>query len=203
MEEVISVYKDYSNFEKIKKDSEYQLRFKEEEIEEIKQELKRLDNCDSQSLDQLHQEKIKHSSELSSIEDEFEHQKRKLLEQIRGLEYELEINYKVTKNIITEKILLDFYKFDYEEKIEKLKLDLKRNKILLKDPPNKLATGNYHFRNRKVIIQMKNQVEEVENEKKSAIKIKKNLEEEFFELQDKLDEVTQLKQSTDKKYFEI
>ena len=47
MEEVISVYKDYSNFEKIKKDSEYQLRFKEEEIEEIKQELKRLDNCHS------------------------------------------------------------------------------------------------------------------------------------------------------------
>ena len=125
------------------------------------------------------------------------------MEQIRGLEYELEINYKVTKNIITEKILLDFYKFDYEEKIEKLKLDLKRNKILLKDPQNKLATGNYHFRNRKVIIQMKNQVEEVENEQNSAIKIKKNLEEEFFELQDKLDEVTQLKQSTDKKYFEI
>ena len=125
------------------------------------------------------------------------------MEQIRGLEYELEINYKVTKNIITEKILLDFYKFDYEEKIEKLKLDLKRNKVLLKDPQNKLATGNYHFRNRKVIIQMKNQVEEVENEQNSAIKIKKNLEEGLFELQDNLDEVNQIKIITDKKYFEI
>ena len=50
---------------------------------------------------------------------------------------------------------------------------------------------------------MKNQIEDAEHERNSAIKINKNLEEESFELQDKLDEVTQLKQSTDKKYFEI
>ena len=72
------------------------------------------------------------------------------MEQIRGLEDELEINYKVTKNIITEKILLEnkmsnFDKFEYEEKIEKLKLDLKRSKVLLKDAQKQLALGNYHF----------------------------------------------------------
>ena len=88
MEEVNSVYKEFSNFKKITKDWEYQLRFKEEEIEKIKQELKSLDNCHSQSMDQLHQERIKHSSDLSSIEDKFENQKRKPLEQIRGLEDE-------------------------------------------------------------------------------------------------------------------
>ena len=50
---------------------------------------------------------------------------------------------------------------------------------------------------------MKYQIEDVENERNSAIKIKKNLEEELFELQDNLDEVNQIKIITDKKYFEI
>ena len=60
------------------------------------------------------------------------------MEQIRGLKNELEIKYKETQNIITEKILLDnkrsnFDEFEYEEKTEKLKLDLKRSKTVLKD----------------------------------------------------------------------
>ena len=129
------------------------------------------------------------------------------MEQIRGLKNELEIKYKETQNIITEKILLDntrsnFDEFEYEAKIEKLELDLKRSKIILKDAQTRLVLGNDHFGNRKLISQMKNQIEDVENERNSAMKAKKNLEEEMFELQDQLDEITQMKVVTDKKYVE-
>ena len=76
-------------------------------------------------MKQLHQEKIKLSSELSSIEE--------------------------TKIIITEKILLEnimsnFDKFDYADKIEKLKLDLKRSKILLKDAQKTIWVRKLSFR---------------------------------------------------------
>ena len=37
-------------------------------------------------MEQFLKENIKHSSEICSLEDEFERQKRKLVEQIRGLE---------------------------------------------------------------------------------------------------------------------
>jgi hypothetical protein len=49
---------------------------------------------------------------------------------------------------------------------------------------------------------MKNKTEDVENERNSAIKMKKNVEEELFELQDELDEVTQMKIIKDEKYIE-
>ena len=49
---------------------------------------------------------------------------------------------------------------------------------------------------------MKNQIEDAEHERNSAIKINKNLEEESFELQDKLNEVTQIKIIIDRKYSE-
>ena len=49
---------------------------------------------------------------------------------------------------------------------------------------------------------MKNQIEEVESERNSAIKAKKNLEEELFELQYQLDKNTQTKISIDEKYVE-
>ena len=91
----------------MKKDCENQLHLKEEEIEEIKQDIKRLKICLSENMDQFHKEKIKHCSELSSLEDEFETQKRELLKQIRRLEDELEINHKETKSIIMEKIFLE------------------------------------------------------------------------------------------------
>ena len=158
-------------------------------------------------MEQFLKENIKHSSEICSLEDEFEKQKRKLVEQIRCLENELEINYEETQDIFIDKIFLEnkisnFDEFECEEKIEKLKLDLKRSTILLKDATKQLSLGNDHFRNRKMINQMKYQIEEVENERNSAIKMKKNLEEELFEMQDKLDEVTQIKIITDEKYFE-
>ena len=182
MEEAKSGFKEYSNLEKIKEDGENQLHLKEEEIVEIKKDLKRLERCHSENMEHFHKEKIKHCSKLSSLENEFETQKRDLLKQIRRQENELEVNTKETQSIIMEKIILEnkisnFDEFKYEAKIEKLQLDLKRSKIILKDAQNQLVLGNDHFGNRKLINQMKNQIEEVESERNSAIKAKKNLEE--------------------------
>jgi hypothetical protein len=60
------------------------LKFKEEKIKELKRDLRRLDKIHSKSMDESHKENTKHDSELSLLEDEFEKQKRKLLEQISG-----------------------------------------------------------------------------------------------------------------------
>ena len=106
------------------------------------------------------------------------------------------------ENIYLENKISDLYEFEYKKNIEKLKLDLKRSNTLLKDAQKQLLSGNDHYRNRKLINQMKNIIEDAEHEGNSAIKIKSNLEEGLFELQDKLDEVTQLKNITDEKYFE-
>ena len=91
IDEMEEVKSGYLYFEKVKEDCENQLHLKEEEIEEIKQDIQRLEICHSENMDQFHKEKIKHCSELSSLEDEFETQKRDLLKQIRRLENELEI----------------------------------------------------------------------------------------------------------------
>ena len=89
--------KKHLNYEKTKKDFENKLKFKEEEIEEIKQDLRRLENIHSKSMEGFHKEKTKHNSEICLLEDEFEKQKTKLVEQIRGLENELEIIMKENK----------------------------------------------------------------------------------------------------------
>ena len=178
MEEFKSWFKEYSNLEEIKEDCENQLQLKEEEIEEMKQDLKRFEISHSETMAQFHTEKIKHCSELSSLGNEFEKQKIKLVGHIRSLEKELESNYKETQNLIKDKICLEneisnFDEFEYEDKIENLKLDLKKTQILLKDAQTELVFRNDHFRNRKLINQMKNQIEEVQNERNSAMKIKK------------------------------
>ena len=67
-------------------------------MEEVKQDLRRLDKIHNESMEKFHKENTKQNSELSLLKDEFEKQKRKLVEQISRLQNELEIRYEETQN---------------------------------------------------------------------------------------------------------
>jgi glycerol-3-phosphate cytidylyltransferase-like family protein len=79
--------------------------------------------------------------------------RRYILELINEKE---EVEFEATQRIIKDKIPLgnkmsNNDEFECEEKIKKLKLDLKRSNILLKDAQKQLVFRNDHVRNRKLI----------------------------------------------------
>ena len=205
--EINAEYKNNMNIEKDKKECENQLMIKEAELKEIKEEMKQLEDCYNKSIKDNHHQKMKHNSEISSFTNEYERQKRKLVDQIRSLEDELERKHEETQNIIMDKIQLEnkiseFDQEQYEAKIIQLKSDLKKNKILFKDLQKQFVLGNDSFKNRKLIKQMKNQIEELENERNIAIKLKKSAEDEIIDLHDQIKEVTNAKTAIDERFVE-
>ena len=91
----------------------------------------------------------------------------------------------VEKKQMEEK-LIKIEQLDFETVIDKLNLELKQSKALLRDAQaNKLNDNG----SEKIIKQLKTQLEETELEKSASLRQKKTLEMDILDLQEKLFEV--------------
>lgn len=80
-----------------------------------------------------------------------------------------------------------------EQLVQKLKRDLKRTKVLLKDTQAQLERQKAETPGKNMIRQLRNQVEDLEYSKTIAVKAKQSLEAELLETQGQLEEAHRLK----------
>ena len=167
------------------------------EIEKLKEEKDNLEEkINSQTND--------HCSDVRVIRDAYQIEKENLDKQIVSLKEKLLDITDMNEKLLLEKQHLDeklakIKELDYDGVISQLKLELKQNKALLRDAQSDKNSG---FKSEKLIKQLKNQLEETENEKLTLTRQKKNLEIDILDLQEKIDEQMEERKTLDNK-FEI
>ena len=167
------------------------------EIEKLKEEKDNLEEkINSQTND--------HCSDVRVIRDAYQIEKENLDKQIVSLKEKLLDITDMNDKLLLEKQHLDeklakIKELDYDGVISQLKLELKQNKALLRDAQSDKNSG---FKSEKLIKQLKNQLEETENEKLTLTRQKKNLEIDILDLQEKIDEQMEERKTLDNK-FEI
>ena len=167
------------------------------EIEKLKEEKDNLEEkINSQTND--------HCSDVRVIRDAYQIEKENLDKQIVSLKEKLLDITDMNDKLLLEKQHLDeklakIKELDYDGVISQLKLELKQNKALLRDAQSDKNSG---FKSEKLIKQLKNQLEETENEKLTLTRQKKNLEIDILDLQEKIDEQMEERRTLDNK-FEI
>ena len=164
------------------------------EIEKLKEEKDNLEEkINSQTND--------HCSDVRVIRDAYQIEKENLDKQIVSLKEKLLDITDMNEKLLLEKQHLDeklakIKELDYDGVISQLKLELKQNKALLRDAQSDKNSG---FKSEKLIKQLKNQLEETENEKLTLTRQKKNLEIDILDLQEKIDEQMEERRTLDNK----
>ena len=88
-----------------------------------------------------------------------------------------------------------------EEQVLKLRKDLKKTKALLKDAQSMLERSRAESSNKVVLRQLRNQLEDADFARTSAIKAKQNAELELSEVQAQLDDVIRSKCDVEDKLY--
>ena len=176
----------------------------DEKIEAMTAEIEKLKEEKDNLEEKINSQTNDHCSDVRVIRDAYQIEKENLDKQIVSLKEKLLDITDMNDKLLLEKQHLDeklakIKELDYDGVISQLKLELKQNKALLRDAQSDKNSG---FKSEKLIKQLKNQLEETENEKLTLTRQKKNLEIDILDLQEKIDEQMEKRKTLDNK-FEI
>ena len=173
----------------------------EEKIETMTGEIEKLKEEKDNLEEKINSQTNDHCSDVRVIRDAYQIEKENLDKQIVSLKEKLLDITDMNEKLLLEKQHLDeklakIKELDYDGVISQLKLELKQNKALLRDAQSDKNSG---FKSEKLIKQLKNQLEETENEKLTLTRQKKNLEIDILDLQEKIDEQMEERRTLDNK----
>ena len=188
-------------------DYKNQLRIIREQNDTLNTEIMTLKENKYEIENRYMQAEKDHSQVLQLLKSD--HEKNQVIkdDQIKRLEDQLkERQEEMQKTLLDKKYLEEklskFDQLDYEGIILQLQIDLKQMKSLVKSTQDENKDHNEELKNTKMIKMLKNQIEDLEGEKNSLVRQKKNLELDLLEVQDNLDEVSEAKTKLEHKYME-
>lgn len=159
------------------------------------------------NLEKMRKESRKESAQR---DEELEELRCSFLKKIKTLECQLEAEHEERTLLLREKNDLDrrLNTIDQQEHADrihvdalnaKLKKDLRKSKALLKDALSQLDRAKAEAQKKVLIRQLKNELEDAENDRKIAIKMRQTLELELTDLQGSLDEANRLRTDAEDK----
>ena len=160
------------------KENEIRNKFKEKEY---KDQISYLTD-DKEKLIQTHKRVIEH------LEHEISNERLKSEDAISSIKYLEDKIEKLEDN-------------DKDEVIIKLRSDLKRRGILLKDAQSLVSKLQNENHKKSMIKQMRDQIEDLEGENLSLSRAKKNLENDLEEIKSQLDDMSKSKKRVEEKYL--
>ena len=188
-------------------DYKNQLKIIREQNDTLNTEIMTLKENEYEIENRYMQAEKDHSQVLQLLKSD--HEKNQVIkdDQIKRLEDQLkERQEEMQKSLLDKKHLEEklskFDQLDYEGIILQLQIDLKQMKSLVKSTQDENKDHNEELKNTKMIKMLKNQIEDLEGEKNSLVRQKKNLELDLLEVQDNLDEVSEAKTKLEHKYME-
>jgi len=203
---------EFRDLRKAKRDLDLRLLDREDQVEELAQQVEALLSVKARLEGELSQSRKEHKREMADKEDELEDsrasagKKIKILEQQLEAEHEERLAFLRERHELEGKILTLKDAIDHgnsEEEVRKLKKDLKRSKALLKDAQLMLEKSSQEGMNKIVLRQLKNQLEDAEFARTAALKAKANTELELVEVNSMLEDTTRVKTELEEKLVKV
>lgn len=185
---------------KQKNDLDRKLHDQEEELDELAGQVQLLEQAKLKLEMTLESMRKTSKKEAQQHEDELEEVRCNAQKKLKALEAQLENEHEERTLLLREKHelerrLAEAAETDRNEKacdealLQRLKRDLKRTKILLKDTQAQLERQKTENPSKTLIRQLRNQIEDLECARTVAVKAKQSLETELLETQSQLEEV--------------
>ena len=161
---------------------------------------------------ELNQMKKDFRREMTSREDDLDDIRTTANKKVKNLELQLEQEHEERMSVVREKHDLEakimhlqdmLERSGDEELIIKLKRDLKRTKALLRDAQVYMEKNQNDGTNKIIVRQLKNQLEDAEMARSSALKAKQNSELELSDVQVQLDDVMRTKHEVEEKNLRL
>ncbi len=195
-----------------KNDLDLRVKDQEEELDDLAGQVQMLEGAKTKLEMSMAALKKDHRRELSSKEDELEDARAAAQKKIKSLEQQLESEHEERIHFVREKHDLETKIMNLqdlasrsadEDQVLKLRKDLKRTKALLKDAQTMLERTRTDSSSKVVVRQLRNQLEDAEFARTTAIKAKQNVELELTDVQSQLDDVIRAKADAEDKLFRL
>ncbi|XP_018321615.1 unconventional myosin-XVIIIa isoform X4 [Agrilus planipennis] len=184
---------------KQKMDMERRLLDQEEELDELAGQVQLLEQSKVRLEMSLEQQRKEAKKEAQQRDDEIEEIRCNAQKKVKALEAQLENEHEERTQLLRDKHELErrltaFAESDRNDRagdealLQRLKRDLKRSKVLLRDTQAQLDRQKSENPSKAVIRQLRNQIEDLDYARSSAVKAKQSVETELFELQTTLEE---------------
>ncbi|GFT10911.1 unconventional myosin-XVIIIa [Nephila pilipes] len=200
-----------TQLKRAKQDLERKSRDQEEELEELAAQVQMLEQAKlrlEMSLEKVRQE---HRREASVREEEIEEIRASFSKKIKNLEAQLESEQDERHQLVKQKHELERRLYEiadqpppHDPEIERrLRRDLKRTKALLRDAQSMLEHTREGQSSKTLIRQLKNQLEDSEFAKATAIKARQAVETELQDCQLQLEEITRTKNEAETRCLQL
>ncbi|GFW41862.1 unconventional myosin-XVIIIa [Trichonephila clavipes] len=200
-----------TQLKRAKQDIERKCRDQEEELEELAAQVQMLEQAKlrlEMSLEKVRQE---HRREASVREEEIEEIRASFSKKIKNLEAQLESEQDERHQLVKQKHELERRLYEiadqpppHDPEIERrLRRDLKRTKALLRDAQSMLEHTREGQSSKTLIRQLKNQLEDSEFAKATAIKARQAIETELQDCQLQLEEITRTKNEAETRCLQL
>ena len=199
--------KQQDDFMKLNENLQKQIIVKEKEIKELNEEI---NDFEAEKVAFKRKEVVsfnQHKGEVQSLNDDIENNRTNFLKRINVLEDQLACEHEERFRVLREKHQLENKVSELEndnekdEMINKLKADLRKRGILLKDAQNLVDKLQQENSKKLMVKQLKNQIEDLEYENIAAVRGRKNAELELEEMKLQLEDITKTKVKLEDKYF--
>ena len=199
--------KQEDDFMKLNENLQKQIIVKEKEITELNEEII---DFEAEKVAFKRKEVVsfnQHKGEVQSLNDDIENNRTNFLKRINVLEDQLACEHEERFRVLREKHQLENKVSELEndnekdEMINKLKADLRKRGILLKDAQNLVDKLQQENSKKLMVKQLKNQIEDLEYENIAAVRGRKNAELELEEMKLQLEDITKTKVKLEDKYF--
>lgn len=196
---------------KQKIDLERRSHDQEEELDELAGQVQLLEQAKLKLEMSLEQQRKTSKKEAQQHDEELEEVRCNAQKKVKTLEAQLENEHDERTLLLREKHelerrLANVAETERNEKacdealLQRLKRDLKRTKILLKDTQSQLERQKTENPNKNLIRQLRNQLEDAECARSIALKAKQALEADLNETQSTLEETNKLRSEFEEKY---
>lgn len=196
-----------------KMELDYRVREQQEDdLDDLVSQVQMLETSKMKLEVEVQQMKKENRRELQGKEDELEDARAAAAKKLKSLEQQLEQEHEERMGFVREKHELESKIMNLQDMLErsgdedlvlKLKRDLKRTKALLKDAHLFMEKNQTDGTNKVIMRQLKNQLEDAEFARSSAIKSKQNSELELTDVQTQLEDIIRNKNEVDDKNLRL
>nr|CAD7398400.1 unnamed protein product [Timema poppensis] len=199
-----------AQLKKAKHELEKKVKEQEEELDDFAGQVQLLEQAKLRLEMSLEQQRKENRREMAQRDEELEDVHCNAQKKVKVLEAQLETEHEERTHLLREKHELErrLATMDeegrtkealQEEQLQRLRRDLRRNKVLLRDAQTMLERSRGDSPSKAILRQLRNQLEDTDFARTIAVKAKQALEMDLADLQTTLDEVQRAKSEAEEK----
>lgn len=197
-----------ATLKKAKHDLEMRIKDQEEELDDLAGQVQMLEGAKVRLEMSIEQMRKENRREMAQREEELEEVRIAAQKKVKALEAQLENEHEERTLLVREKHELERRIADLQDRtithvdedyVHKLKKELKKTKVLLRDTQTMLEKAQSEGSHKVLVRQLKTQLEDAEFAKTAAIKARQSAESDLSEINSQLEEALRYKNESEDK----